>query len=439
MRIQPSEVHGVLRRSILVEGYPFVLDAEKSHGQYLHDAVTGRDYLDFFTFYASRPVRFDHPRLSGEDFQREVFEAARMKPSNCDIYTSAFAEFVEAFRTIALGPEMAHLFFIDGGTLAVENALKTAFDWKVQKNLARGQGEKGTSVIHFTHAFHGRSGYALSLTNTSDPRKTRYFPKFPWPRVPSPALSFPVDAAANAAAEEAEKKALAEIDAIYDRLGQDEIACIIIEPIQCEGGDRHFRRDFLKALRTICDERETMLIFDEVQTGMGSTGSMWLYEQTGVVPDLVAFAKKAQTGGIMATKRVDEIDSVFKVKSRISSTFGGNLVDFVRARRYLEIIRDEKLVENAKVVGNFLFENLVALSRRYDRVTNVRGVGTLQAFDLPTGQLRDQVVSRAQQEGLLVLPCGDQSVRLRPALDVSRQDAEVACDLLDRTLKAVLG
>lgn len=432
MRIHPNEVHEALRRAILVEGYPFVLDLEKSHGQYLHDAITGRDYLDFFTFYASRAVRFDHPMLLDAEYQKRIALAGRTKPSNGDMYTTFFAEFVERFRSTALGRDMHYLFFVEGGSLGVENALKAAFDWKVQKNLARGKGERGTNVIHFEQAFHGRSGYSVMLTNTNDPRKTRYFPRFDWPRVSSPAMSFPLEGQNLARVEEAEQRSLAAIDAIYDRLGQDEIACIIIEPIQCEGGDRHFRPQFLKKLRAICDQRETMLIFDEVQTGMGVTGNMWLYEQLGVSPDLVAFAKKAQTGGIMASKRLDEIDSVFKVKSRISSTFGGNLVDFVRSTRLLEIIESERLVENAKKQGELLLERLRAIAAKHERVSNVRGAGLLLAFDLPDGAMRDRVIQKAQDELLLVLPCGDRSVRLRPALDVGVKEVELAIDIIAR-------
>lgn len=437
MRLHPSDVHGSLKRSILVEGYPFVLDVERCHGQYLHDALTGRDFLDFFTFYASRPVRFDHPRLADPEYLSRVQLAARCKPSNGDIYTTAFAEFVDMFRAVALGPGMTYLFFVDGGTLAVENALKAAFDWRVQKSLRAGRGERGTQVIHFEHAFHGRSGYCLSLTNTSDPRKTRYFPKFPWPRIVSPAIAFPTEGERLAALAREEELALRQIDEAYARHGED-VACIIIEPIQCEGGDRHFRPSFLQKLRNICDERGSLLIFDEVQTGMGSSGTMWYYEQLGVRPDVVSFAKKAQTGGIMATTRLDEVDSVFHVKSRISSTFGGNLVDFVRSTRYLEIIRDENLVENARREGAFLLSGLRKLAERHaPRIGAPRGAGLLLAFDLEDTATRDRVVARAQHEGLLVLPCGDRSVRLRPALDVSRADAETGLAMLDQALTAI--
>jgi L-lysine 6-transaminase len=437
VRLLPTDVHGTLKRSILVEGYSFVLDLEKSHGQYLHDAITGTDYLDFFTFYASRPIRFDHPKLHEEEYLKRLALASRCKPSNGDIYTTFFGEFVETFRTTALGPNMLYLFFIDGGTLAVENALKAAFDWRVQKNLAAGKGEKGSQVIHFEHAFHGRSGYCLTLTNTSDLRKTRYYPKFPWPRITSPAIHHPIDASAIKEVAAHEELALRQIEDAYESAG-DDIACIIIEPIQCEGGDRHFRPSFLQKLRKICDDRGSLLIFDEVQTGMGSTGSWWYYEQLGVLPDIVAFAKKAQTGGIMASRKLDEVDSVFQVKSRISSTFGGNLVDFVRSTRYLEIVKGENLLDNARKEGAFLKEGLEKIAQKNDRMTNVRGVGVLLAFDLEDSQTRDRTIVRAQQEGLLVLPCGDHSVRLRPALDVQRRDSEAALGMLDRALSVVL-
>ncbi len=438
MSIEPRDVHSTLSRTLLVEGYPIVLDLERSHGQWITDATTGKEYLDFFTFYASRPLGFNHPRLRDPDYLQKLLLAARSKPSNCDMYTTLYAEFAERFEKIALGPGMTHAFFVDGGALAVENALKAAFDWKTRKNLAAGKGDKPGRVIHFTHAFHGRSGYTLSLTNTHDPRKTMYFPKFDWPRIPSPALRFPLTPQSIEETIGFENAALAEIDRAYARYGKEDIACILIEPIQAEGGDRHFRPEFLRALRRICDEREAMLIFDEVQTGMGGTGTMWLYEQLDVRPDIVAFAKKAQTGGVMAGPRIDEVDSVFRVKSRISSTFGGNLVDFVRCARYLEIIRDEKVLENVRTQGEYLLAGITDLVASHPRLSAPRGRGLLIAFDAPETGVRDKIIERAMAEGLIVLPCGDRSVRLRPALDVAREDAMEGLSRLGKAVHAAL-
>lgn len=438
MKVEPGNVHDTLKKAMLVEGYPHVLDLEKSHGSFLYDAKEGAEYLDFFTFYSSRPVAFNHPGLATPEFLKRAVLAAKTKPSNGDMYTTLFAEFVETFRTKAMGPGMKYLFFIDGGALAVENALKAAFDWKARKNAAAGRGEEPGQVLHFRHAFHGRSGYTLSLTNTADPRKTQYFPRFDWPRVSSPARSFPASPDHQAAVIEAEKQTLREIDEAYARLGQERIACILIEPIQAEGGDRHFRREFLAELRRIADEREALLIFDEVQTGFGASGTMWYYEQLGVTPDLVAFSKKSQTGGLMAGPRLDDVDSVFRVKSRISSTFGGNLVDYVRCQRVLEIMEEEKLLENVKTQGRWLLEAVQGLVGRHGKLSNPRGVGVLLAFDAPDGGTRDRIIQAAAKERLILLPCGDHSVRLRPALDVTRAEAELAMQRIEAAVSAVL-
>ena len=439
MTVDPKDVHETLARSMLVEGYPIVLDLERSQGQWIRDAREDREYLDLMSFHAARPLGFNHPKLREAAYLERLLLAARCKPANADLHTTLYAEFVETFRTKAMGPGQSHLYFVEGGALAVENALKAAFDWKVRKNLSAGRAERDLKVIHFSHAFHGRSGYTLSLTNTSDPRKTQYFPKFDWPRVPSPAVSFPLEGGNLTRAVEAERGALFEIDEAYARHGTDSIACIIIEPIQSEGGDRYFRPEFLRALRKLCDARETLLVFDEVQTGMGATGTMWYYEQLDVWPDIVAFAKKAQTGGFMATERLDDVDSVFKVKSRLGSTFAGNLVDFVRCTRILEIIEEDVLLENVKTQGAYLLGRVTELADSFEQLTNPRGVGTLIAFDVDTTELRDKIVDRAFEEGLLIQASGDQTVRLRPALDIAAQDAELAIDLLEQAVEATLG
>ena len=173
--VVPTEVHKTLSKHMLVDGFPFVLDMDKSHGSYLIDKATGKEYLDFFTFFASSALGHNHPGMKEKGFYKRIGEIAITKPSNSDLYTVEMAEFVDTFARVAVPPGLPNLFFIDGGALGVENALKAAFDWKVRKNFARGyKEEKGHKVIHFREAFHGRTGYTMSLTNT-DPAKTNYF------------------------------------------------------------------------------------------------------------------------------------------------------------------------------------------------------------------------------------------------------------------------
>jgi len=329
-------------------------------------------------------------------------------------------------------PSLARYFFIEGGSPAVENALKAAMDWKVRKNMAAGRGERGGEILHFERAFHGRTGYALSLTNT-DPRKINYFPKFPWPRVVPPILDFSLQPPERERAVK-EKEAAAEkhIREFIAQKGND-IAAIIIEPIQGEGGDNHFRGEFLKTLRQICDDSEILLIFDEVQCGMGITGKNWCCENFGVLPDLLVFGKKAQVCGVMAGPRLDEVkDNCFRLPSRISSTFGGNFTDFVRSTHYLRIVEEEKLVENARIQGDYFLTELQKLARKYPVVSAVRGRGLMLAFDLPNTTMRDAFWKGAYELGLLVVRCGERSIRLRPVLDVTEEVVAEALKIMDQ-------
>ncbi len=421
---------------MLTEGYDLVLDLEKSKGGRLYDARRKRSFIDFFTFYASFPLSLNHPGLHEKGFEKKLLRAARHKPSTSDIYTTEEAEFVATFSRAAIPKELPHLFLVEGGSLAVENALKAAFDWKIRKNIARGKGEKGTQVIHFQEAFHGRSGYTLSVTNTADPRKIQYFPKFPWPRIENPKLSFPLTPERLQQTIEAEARAAVAIRAAF-RKNPDDIAAILIEPIQAEGGDNHFRPEFLQMLRKFADEFDALLIFDEVQTGIGLTGTMWAYQQLGVVPDLLAFGKKVQVCGVLAGRRLDEVpDNVFKVKSRVSSTWGGNLVDMVRATRFFEIIQKDKLVANAAAVGKHLLARVQDLSQAFPQlVTNPRGRGLMCAFDLADGAARDTVKQAAYDKGLLMLACGVRSLRFRPPLDVAKALVDEGIDILREAIQ----
>ena len=434
--IPPAEVHAALARHMLADGYDLVLDLEKSKGRRLHDAKSGRWYLDMFSFFATLPVGINHDRLADRDFLARLTRAALVNPTNSDVYTVEMAEFVETFARLAMPDYLPHVFFVAGGTLGVENALKAAFDWKVRQNFRRGyREEKGHQVIHFRGAFHGRSGYTLSLTNTADPRKHQYFPKFDWPRIEAPALRFPLDKAESERVRRAENQALDEIkNAFVQR--KDDIACILLEPIQAEGGDRHFRAEFLRALRDVAHENRALLAFDEVQTGMGITGRMWAHQHDDLRPDLLAFGKKTQVCGMMAGPMLDEEpENVFRVSSRINSTWGGNLVDMVRCQRYLEILEEERLIENAAVVGAHLGRGLEALAaERPEALSNPRGRGLMCAIDLADGPTRDAVAARAYELGMIILPCGDRGLRFRPPLDVTAAEVDEALEVLRRAV-----
>lgn len=445
--VAPNEVFPVLEKSILRDGFDIVIDMEKSKGSHIINSLDGADWLDFYTFFASSPFGMNHPKLANDEFKEKIFRAAINKVANSDIYTQEMAEFVGTFRDIAVPAGFEHLFFVDYGTLAVENGFKVAMDWKVRKLMGAGKvskgdavaGRKGTKIIHMNDAFHGRGGYTLSVTNTNDPNKYQYFAKFDWPRVLNPKIAWPVEEHLGMI-EWLEAVAIKQINkAIIDN--PDDICAIVFETIQGEGGDNHFRTEFFEKVRAICDENEILFMLDEVQSGMGITGKMWAWEHhSPVKPDIFSFGKKSQICGIVCGPRIDEVkDNVFKVASRINSTWGGNLVDMVRATRYLEIYRDDNILDYvSNTAGPRLFNGLKALAKEFPQyIRNVRGKGLMCAYDIVCPKLRDKFLSACHAKKMLILGCGSNTVRFRPALNVPAEDIDKGLEISRECLKAL--
>ncbi len=438
-RIPPQDVRATLKKHMLADGYDQILDLDRSHGSWIVDARDGREYVDLFTFYAAMPLGLNHPKMKTDEVIRHLGHVALNKPTNSDIYTTVMAEFVETFARVAIPDSLPYLFLVEGGAVAVENLLKMAFDWKVRKNFKKGlTEEKGQKIIHFRECFHGRTGYTMSMTDSHDPQKTRYFPKFPWPRITNPKITFPLNAHNLEKVIALEAQAIQEIEqAVHDN--PDDIAGLLIEPIQAEGGDNHFRPEFFQKLRQLADKHEFLLLVDEVQTGTCITGTFWAHTQMGVVVDGLAFGKKMQVCGILGGKRLDEVDDhVFKISSRINSTWGGNLVDMARSRLHLEIIEEEKIMEHVQVEGTYLLSRLHEIEKELPGViSNVRGRGLVCAFDLEDGAVRKEVLNAGLAEGVFCLGCGNRSIRFRPALNIPHDVLEEGLVRLTRALHKV--
>ena len=433
--IDARNVHATIGKHMLADGMDQVIDLKKSHGSWLVDARDGKEYLDLFSMFASMPVGYNHPTLL--ENRERIADAALNKPTNSDIYSTQMAEFVDTIGRIAQPDYLPYSFFVEGGALGVENALKTAFDWKVRKNLAAGKDKKGSKVIHFRECFHGRTGYTMSLTDSPDPRKTLYFPQFEWPRINNPKLHFPLTDEVLEHILKAESTAINQIKSAVAE-NPDDIASLIIEPIQGEGGDNHFRGEFLQELRALADEHEFMLIYDEVQTGVGITGKMWAHQlfNSSTRPDIICFGKKTQICGIFSGKRVDEVENnVFHESSRLNSTWGGNIVDMVRISLYLEIMEKEDLVNQAATNGDYLLAKLHDIQADFDGVVhNARGRGLFAAFDLLDGSTRDTLANLIISEGALILGSGKKSIRFRPHLNITREEIDLADEIIRRAL-----
>ncbi|MFL2998246.1 MAG: L-lysine 6-transaminase [Candidatus Neomarinimicrobiota bacterium] len=444
MKINFNNARELIGHHMLADGMSPVIDLEKSHGSWLVDGNTGKEYLDLFSMFASMSIGYNHPYVI--DQKERLIKAAINKPTNSDIYSPEMANFVHTFGEIAQPNYLPYSFFIEGGALAVENALKAAFDWKVKLNLSKGKPKGGNQIIHFKDCFHGRSGYTMSLTDSPDPRKVQYFPKFNWPKVSNPYMSFPMNSSNYEKVTKLEQKSISEIKNILIK-SSDDIAGLIIEPIQGEGGDNHFRKEFLIQLKELSLENDFLLIFDEVQTGIGITGKMWSHQRfidvktrkldKNLFPDLMSFGKKTQVCGILGGERLDEIENnVFKESSRINSTFGGNLVDMVRFTIYLEVIEKEKLLDKAYINGKYLLSLLEKLESEFiEIVSNSRGKGLWCAFDLPNTKIRDHLINLIQKEGALILGSGHNSIRFRPHLNISKNEIDIAIEIISKALK----
>ncbi len=437
LNISPDKVNETLSKHILADGFDLTYDIEKSNGVYIYDSKNKRTLLDFFTCFASVPLGYNHPKMiNDEAFKNNLLQAALANPSNSDVYTQQYAQFVDTFSKHGIPDYLPHAFFIAGGGLAIENALKVAMDWKVQKNFAKGcKEEKGFKVLHFEKAFHGRTGYTLSLTNTL-PDKTKWFAKFDWPRVSTPVLKFPLEGDNLHQLRKTEEESIIQIKQAFAD-NKDDICAIIIEPIQSEGGDNHFREEFLVQLKTLADENDAFLIYDEVQTGVGLTGKFWCHQHFSekARPDIVAFGKKMQVCGILVSKKVDEVENnVFKVSSRINSTWGGNLVDMVRSSQILQIIAEDKLCENAAIVGEYLKTRLAHLASKHSHMSNVRGRGLLCAFDFPNKGMRDAFIQKGLQNNVMFLGCGSQTIRFRPALCMEKKHIDEGIAVMEKIL-----
>lgn len=432
-----NTVKETLSRHMLADGFDFVMDFEKSHGSWIHDRLSGKNYLDMFSMFASASIGYNHPYLVEKSAW--LGKMAINKPTLADVYSQEFADFMTVFERVAIPKELQYCFFIEGGTMGVENAMKACFDWKTRKNFEKGLDIEAGICIHFQQAFHGRSGYTLSLTNTADPRKYQYFPKFDWPRIINPHLNFPVTEENLEQTIKNEHLALINIEEAI-LANPNRVACIIIEPIQAEGGDHHFRNEFFVGLRQLCDDNEILLIFDEVQTGMGLTGKMWAFEHFSAKPDIIAFGKKAQVCGVLANKeKFDEIpNNVFRESSRINSTFGGNFIDILRFQLIMEVIEKEDLVENARKVGEYLKDGLEKLSLKYPAyLSNPRGRGLMCAVDLPTPDERNKIQHLMSEEHVIILACGTQSIRFRPHLNVTTEEIQIALDVMEKCIMKI--
>ncbi len=428
-----------------------VMDDRASDGVWLHD-VDGNVFLDLFANFALGALGYNHPALV-ETARSPAFVAAAANPSSTPFVTSpSWFDFVEAVKRYA--PEgMSRIFCVDGGGEGVESALKAAFiRHGERRRVAAGRpanpleltpeeqcailDNAGTDavVVSFSGAFHGRGLGPMSATHSKLIHKAD-LPSFGWPTTIFPANEFPLEIHAEAN-QLAEAEALVALEELLERYA-GRVAAVLVEPVQSEGGDRHASATFFRGVQALAKKAGAAFVLDEVQTGMGITGTLWAHEQFDLPdpPDLVCFGKKMQMGGFFATADYDITQF-----GRMYQTRNGDRARALLSLATLRTIEADGLLRNVRETGAYFLARLRELAARFPTLlTEPRGRGFLLAFDLPTPAARDDFNARALRRGVFASYTGTRSVRLRPHLITTKAHVDEAIGVFAEVASEMVG
>lgn len=375
------------------------IDFEKSHGSYVFDKNTNTKYLDFMGMYSSLPIGYNHPIFNTYEFKKEVELVSKLKVVNCEMLSDEFEEFYKKFKNFTSLNMYKNYHFTCTGALANEAAIKTAM-WH------KGPRPDGY-VLSIKNSFHGINSVGNIITTRFPGVKLRQgnIPgEYMWP-----------------VADSIE-------DAIsHVKLNPYNLQGVIIEPIQATYGDNYLNKKHLKKLATVCKKYNIPLIFDEVQTGFLTSGTVWYFQQLGIYPDIVTYGKKSQVSGIMVKESHSE---AFNQQKRLSVTYDGDLIDMIRCKYIIKVLNTNNIQENVKERGNQLYKGLSKIKQ----IQNVRQTGLLIAFDFATTLERDTFYKQLYNYGMICNPTGEKSIRMRPNLCVTKQEISEALVLIKQCI-----
>lgn len=357
------------------------IDFEKSHDSYIYDKNTSQYFLDFLGGYSTLPLGYNHPIFQEPSYKESIARLSTVKIPNCEWITDEGLAFQEHFTEHPDMRMFQHFYFCCTGALAVEAAIKTAMEYKGNQN-----------IISLKNSFHGINGYGGMVSDRFPPIDNHLegFPKATWCQD----IAYPYD-----------------------------VAAILVEPIQSTYGDNYLGRGNLQGLRDVCIERDIILIFDEIQTGFGTTGKMWYFQHLGIEPDIVCFGKKSQVSGIMVKEKFGKI---FKSPLKLDVTWDGDLIDMVRCSYILKAYEKYNLLDNARTRGEQFINGLKGMPQ----LKNVRGIGCMAAFDFNTHAEQESFAHKAFGNGLLFNKTRDKTIRFRPNLNASSAEIQTALDII---------
>ena len=411
-----------LGRYVVATPQPFVLDLERCHGMYLA-TVDGQELFDWAGYYGAKLIGHNHPRLYEPEYLQRLVRAANNKVANPDFLTAECLEFYRMLHRLApasMRLPTLEVYAVNSGAEAVENMMKYLVASFNAKRRREGRPITGRRFLYFDQAFHGRTVFALAVTQTMDPVGTRDFHGLTLSgniKLPFPAIN------SDDPAETNRHRTLGALRAVETMLSQmeGEIVAIIVEPIQGAGGQRVAEAEFFRRLSELAHKHDVYLAFDEVQTSLGPTGQWFAIDHFELPhpPMAVAVGKKFGVGAIYMREPLQDVGV-------LDSTWGGTLADMVRVVQEVKIVEEEGLVAAAARKGEQLAKGLRKLaSRKGSPMRNVRGMGLYQGFSLPSSQARAGLMELAREKhDLLLLGAGRESIRTRPNLSVSEQEIE---------------
>lgn len=406
----------------------YALVVDRAEGSEVWD-VDGRRYVDFMAGIAVLNVGHRHPKVVAA-----VHEQVDKFWHIClsDFFYPQAVELAEKMRTIAPMGDDAMVYFGNSGTEAIEAAVKLAM-YKTGRS----------KFVGFLGGFHGRTLGALSFTASKHVQRARYrmgvkVVHLPYANPYRPILANPHNKDyGDVVVDYLEEQLLEKV------ISPEDIAAILVEPIQGEGGYVVPSANFMPRLRAVCDKHGIMMIVDEIQSGAGRTGKWWAVEHEHVEPDIVCFAKGVGSGmpigGILAKKDV----MVWKAGSH-GSTFGGNPVAAVSALATLQVIEEEGLLAQATETGQYIMDALAEMQVRHPSMGDLRGRGLMIGIEFvqdreskkPAIALRNDIIQMAFESGLLIVPCGSNSIRLTPPLNIPRPLVDEGLQLFEAAVTA---
>jgi 4-aminobutyrate aminotransferase len=377
--------------------YPFI-QTNIGEGCFFED-LDGNVFLDFSSQIASSPLGYNHPTLI--EVLNKYSKKTPIKFAGQDFLPREHQELID--ELISITPSrMDAAFLINSGAEAVENAMKVAFYNKPTAKFG----------LSFESAFHGRTLGALSATN-SKYVQSKHYPSFPFKRLPF---------------DDTAGEKLTRI--LRSEASPEDIAFVIVEPVQGEGGYRPASMKMMRDIRSITEQNDIFLIVDEVQAGVGRTGKWWAHQNYNIEPDIMSSAKALQVGATIANSKLQP------QPGSISSTWGGgHIIDLVMGLNIIQIIKKEKLLDNINGMGAYLKTRLREMKEAHLEISNIRGLGLMLAFDLPKSEYRDNLILTAIKNGLVLLGCGTNGIRLIPPYIVEEEQIDIACEIIEMALK----